>query len=307
MTSELLRQGMSDAVRVMEGPLGGTGIFAFWLNMRRAMEGGTKVILSGQGTDELFHGYKYFYELKIRQLYEAGDMSAVRRELVALNRVHGSDIGLDSPEFSRMIKHEDTNTPRASDGSAMNQGGYLTSDFSSAFTKEKVFEKERFADLVKSQVYNDINSIKMPKLLVFQDKTAMDWGVEVRVPMLDHVLYETLFAIPTEYHLQQGTTKFLLRERSKRYFDPIDRKAWEDVKMYMPTPQREWLKYEIMDWVREVIDTSILHEKGYIDKHLLRRQFTAYTKTVELGNSFFVWKFLNLEFFYREFFVESGR
>ena len=305
VTSDMLQQGMEDSVRVMEGPIGGTGIFAFWLNMRRARQEGTKVILSGQGTDELFQGYKYFYELKIRQLYEAGDMDAVRQEFEALNRAHGTRAGMDSPEFSRIIAQDDPGVPRASDGSFMNQGGFLTDDFAKAFSARKDAGQRRFPDLVKTQVYNDINSVKMPKLLMFQDKTAMDWGVEVRVPMLDHVLYETLFSIPTEYHLRNGETKSLLRELSKRYVDPIERNSWEHIKLYMPTPQREWLKFEICDWVREIIGSSVLHDRGYIDKHLLLRQFDDYAGRTALGNSFFIWKFLNLEFLYRQFFLGS--
>jgi len=72
--------------------------------------------------------------------------------------------------------------------------------------------------------------------------------------------------------------------------------------MYMPTPQREWLKYELDDEVRALIDQSILHERGYIDKSALSRLYEDYIAQTELGNSFFIWKFMNMEYLFRAFF-----
>jgi len=110
----------------------------------------------------------------------------------------------------RMVRPEDTSTPRASDGSHMNESGYINPEFARAHGPWTPPGRDRFQDLVKSQVYNDINHVKMPKLLVFQDKMAMGHSVEVRVPMLDHVLYQKLFSIPTQYHLRNGSTKAIL-------------------------------------------------------------------------------------------------
>ena len=302
ITPSMLQSRMEDAIRVMEGPLGGLGIFAFWLNMQTAREHGAKVILSGQGTDELFHGYNYFYELKIRQFHDDGQTDKVEEELALFNEHHNTDVKYGSEAFNRMVRQEDTSTPRASDGSYMNQAGFVRKGFASAFGPWTAPGQDRYRDLVKSQVYNDINYVKMPKLLVFQDKTAMDCSVEVRVPMLDHVLYETLFSIPTEYHLNNGSTKQLLRAIARRYDDPANRNSWEPIKKYMPTPQREWIKYEVDEYIRLLIKTSVLHDRGYIDKGRLMNIYEAYVASNELGNSFFIWKFMNLELMFRVFF-----
>ncbi|MCK9241081.1 asparagine synthase-related protein, partial [Desulfocurvus sp.] len=158
-----------------------------------------------------------------------------------------------------------------------------------------------FGSPVRGRMYADLFQMKIPKLLMFQDKMAMASAVEVRVPFLDHVLFERLFAVPEELLLREGYTKHLLRQVAARFDDPIARSYQEPVKRYMPTPQREWLKYELTDWVRAMIADSLLHDRGYIDKTRLAGEYEAWVGDVDLGNSYFIWKFMNLELLFREF------
>jgi len=145
-------------------------------------------------------------------------------------------------------------------------------------------------------MYRDLFFFKIPKLLRFQDRASMAWSVEVRVPYLDHVLLEELAQVPSRVLLACGLTKSLLRQITARLEAPV-----EQPKLYVATPQREWLKSSLRAECTALIYDSTLAEAGYIDRRTLLEQYDRYAASPELGNSFFLWKFINLEFWYRRF------
>jgi asparagine synthase (glutamine-hydrolysing) len=285
-------------VRTLEEPSGGLGIFGYWLNSRTVSEHGIKVLLDGQGADEGFAGYKYYYGARFGDLERAGDLDHMRKELRDFSAVHGKTVEYPSIEFEQLVVRPASATlMRAPDGTAM-ESDYLTRDFAEEYLEGSVEISTPFDDPVKAAMYRDLFYLKIPKLLRFQDRCAMAWSVEVRVPYLDHVLLEELFRTPTPTLLSEGITKTLLRRIASRYM-PV--KHRETPKLYVSTPQREWLKSRLRGDVQELIDESALAADGYVDARLLRSQYDAYCASPELGNSFFVWKFINLELWYRNF------
>ncbi len=296
-----LRHDLAHLVRMQEGPVAGAGFCGFFRAMRLAAQRGVKVILSGQGADELFAGYKYHYELRLKQLHDAGDTEAFERELLLVARAHGEDSPAAIQALRARAQGRRHEGAYASDGTALGAQSYVRPEFAAAHAKAPALAAPDFGSPVRGRMYADLFQMKIPKLLMFQDKMAMASAVEVRVPFLDHVLFERLFAVPEELLLREGYTKHLLRQVAARFDDPIARSYQEPVKRYMPTPQREWLKYELTDWVRAMIADSLLHDRGYIDKTRLAGEYEAWVGDVDLGNSYFIWKFMNLELLFREF------
>jgi asparagine synthase (glutamine-hydrolysing) len=153
------------------------------------------------------------------------------------------------------------------------------------------------ADRVKTAMYRDLFALKIPKLLRFQDRAAMASSVEVRVPFLDHVLLEALWQLPTRALLRGGLTKSLLRRlAADRLGVTLDRP-----KLYVSAPQREWLKGPLRGACRALVLDSTLARDGWIDAAALLRQYDDYCASPALGNSFFIWKFVTLELWYRRF------
>ncbi len=151
---------------------------------------------------------------------------------------------------------------------------------------------------VKNAMYRDLFFLKLPKLLRFQDRCSMAWGVESRVPYLDHPLVEKLFTVPADALLQGGVTKSLLRAIARRRVPAF---AEETPKLYVSAPQREWIRTVLREPIRAMIQESLLARDGYIVREALASQFDAYAASPELGNSFFAWKFMNAELWYRIF------
>lgn len=249
---------LDSLVAVMEAPVGGLGIYGYWLNCRTVAGCGFKVLLDGQGSDEVFAGYRYY--------------------------LADPDGGLRAPD----------GTPLESD--------YIHPDFAHAYAGEPPTFPAPFDDPMKNAMYRDLFYLKIPKLLRFQDRAAMSWSVEVRVPYLDHVLLESIWRVPSSTLLAGGVTKALLRQTAKERYGldlPMP-------KRYVAAPQREWLKGPLKSACLDLLSQSTLADDGVVDADKLRTQYEAYAASSDLGNSFFVWKFVNLELWYRRFIRPDG-
>ena len=302
VTPERFMDRLDALVRVMEGPVGGLGIFGYWLNCEQVASRGLKVVLDGQGADEAFAGYKYYYGAKLGALERTGDADALRDELDRFNAVHETAIAYPSPEFESLVVRDGAPTQmRAPDGTLLSSD-YLARDFAAATAYEPEPLPAPCRDPVKTAMYRDLFYLKIPKLLRFQDRAAMAWSVEVRVPYLDHVLLEQLFLVPSDVLLSGGITKALLRRIAERHLPAPVREP----KLYVAAPQREWIKTTLRGEIDGLIDGAVLATDGFIDADALKRQYQDYCASPALGNSFFVWKFINLELWYRSFMVADA-
>jgi len=254
---------LEKTILATEGPVGGMGMIGFWMNMRDARKDGIKVMMSGQGADELFAGYQYY-----------------------INNV--------SNESKKHIV-------LASDGTSLGVADYVNKEY---FGEVLISNQETFFDSsLKNLRYLDLTKRKIPKLLMWQDKLAMDHSIETRVPYLDHKVFESLFHIPKQFLIQGKTTKVILRDVAKRYAqNEFDIELCDTKKKYMPTPQREWFKKDFYHYTVSLIESSLLHKIGMIDKFRLKKSYQEYVKNPHSDNSYFIWKFINTELFFRLFF-----
>lgn len=283
-------------VGAMEAPVGGLGIYGYWQNCRTAAGHGFKVLLDGQGGDEAFAGYRYYYGALLGDLDRRGDRATLTTELAAFNHVHGTAITWPSAAFDALVASAEASV-RAPDGTSL-ESDYVAVEFASRWTGAPVASLPApFADAVRNAMYRDLFYFKIPKLLRFQDRASMASSVEVRVPFLDHVLLETLARVPSNVLLNGGITKALLRHVAATRLDvPL-----AQPKLYVSAPQREWMKTSLRAGTEALIRESALAGDGYVDAGRLLGQYRAYCASPELGNSFFAWKFINLELWYRRF------
>jgi len=290
LKSEQMLDALQESIYYFESPLGGLGTLSAYNMIKEVREQNIKVILAGEGSDEVFGGYQYYYPAFFSEL---SNKEVLRKELQFYNDKHGSDIKLDSQEFQNWVRFSNTKKVLAPDGTTATNshcGNYFDD-----YKQQEDSLSEKFSSKLHNVMYQDIFQKKLPKLLHFQDRASMAHSVEARVPFLDHDLVSFVYSLPVNYKIKNAETKYLLKEVLRKKFAYHESRI---TKHYVATPQREWLKdSKIRDQIIETIRHGVLMKNNLINFDKFYKEYMAYSKSIELGNSFFVWKIINLEYF----------
>jgi asparagine synthase (glutamine-hydrolysing) len=127
-----------------------------------------------------------------------------------------------------------------------------------------LYQESRGYDPVDRMQYIDIHTWMRGDILLKADKMTMAHSLELRVPFLDKVIFETASKIPTSLKTANGTTKYILRKAAEGIVPDhvLTRK-----KLGFPVPIRHWLKNEMNEWAKKIIresNTDHLFNKAYV-------------------------------------------
>ena len=200
----------------LEIPTGSFSVFPLYRLAKAVSEAGYKVVLSGEGSDELFAGYAR-NEFLLWPTFSHDDPK-VKSYLSMLDRFEGSD----QDRFCRMASRSGLQ------GAALLKGylGHLWSDHRS---------------MVDNMCYVETRVFLQP-LLQMADRMTMAHGIEARNPFLDHRLVEFAFTLDDSLRYRDGTGKWLVREAAKRLLPKGSLVLERQVKHGLPTPINAWLQ-----------------------------------------------------------------
>tara|TARA_B100000900_G_scaffold410780_1_gene429222 strand:- start:1862 stop:3577 length:1716 start_codon:yes stop_codon:yes gene_type:complete len=159
--------------------------------------------------------------------------------------------------------------------------------------------KKLFKDPLKNSMYQDLFYIKLPRALRFRDKISMAHSCELRPSFLDDELILTLFKLNNKFHINNEYGKLLLR---KHYLKYIGKKIALRKKQQVQTPQREWFREDKYNYLKKMINSkNNIWETNWIDKKKFLNLLNLMNKG-KYNNSFFIWKVINLDIWYKKFF-----
>lgn len=295
---------LEEAVRIFEVPIGGVGTLGVFGVMKIASERGIKVILAGEGSDETFAGYRYYGYSRLRDLYDSQSPS-LNAECQAFSRLQGEPLAPGTPAFEDRVVKRDS-VVWAPDGTVLAGEPFLGEALDDcraqdSWARSRDWHPPLHAETshLRAALIRDIFVQKIPKLLWFQDRASMAWGVESRVPFLDHRLYEFVGTLDDEWLIKNGITKYILRRLYSRF---CNIELTQERKHFVSTPQREWIKGPLREEITQRVRDGYLVRHGLIDRRTFEAGYDAYCASPELGNSFFIWKVLNLELLLSSFF-----
>jgi asparagine synthase (glutamine-hydrolysing) len=226
-TAEDFRRLFPSIVWALDGPIATMSSIAEFL-LARAARGRVKVVLGGQGADEVFGGYvRYLVMLEEDRIGNAPELREYRG---LFRRLWGAGAFGDPAERYFEL------TRRAAPGS-----GAPLARLRRHFPPERpVIDRMGIADL----------HLSFPSLITMNDRAAAAVGLENRCPFLDHRIVELGFSIPPHLKVSGLTTKVLLR-RAARGLVPdsiIDRRD----KKGLVVPIGRWLAGELREWAEDL-------------------------------------------------------
>jgi asparagine synthase (glutamine-hydrolysing) len=289
-SAETLAQELPLLLWHQDEPFGSTSIYAQWRVMKLAAGRGVRVLLDGQGADEMLAGYHPFFNaywaslasrLRLgklsgewaayRSLYGVSPWRLMRRSLSALAPLfiqqraaaHKASLGLN-PQFARQYggRHFAL-PPRLSGG-------------------------DPFFD----QLYLSMTRASLPGLLRYEDRNSMAHSIEARVPFLDYRLVEHIFSLPDDQKIGDGYTKKILRESMKGILPESIRERTD--KMGFVTPERLWLSGSLKPWLDDILASASFRNRAYFNAPQIV-SLVAKRRAQGGDIGFALWRWLNLE------------
>lgn len=248
-----------------------------------------KVVLSGEGADELFGGYTIYREPLSLAPFErlpaglrtlAGTLSNVIPEgTKGKSLLHRGSLTLEQRYYGNARSFNDA------------QLRSVLRDFRPEWTHQDVtasiYAQSRGLDPVARMQHLDLFTWLRGDILVKADKMTMANSLELRVPFLDREVFSVAEQIPQEQKITKQTTKYALRQALEGI---VPGHVLHRAKLGFPVPLRHWLRgTELYEWAREQIDES--QTDHLLDKKAIGAMLTEH-RNGEVDHSRRLWTLL---------------
>lgn len=290
----------------LDFPVAGPGSFPQYMVSKLASKD-RKVVLGGQGGDEIFGGYTRYLVAYFEQCIKGAITGNINNgnyvvtyesiipNLIALKNYtpmlksfwsKGLFEDMDDRYFQLVNRAPDLNNEIRWN---------LLEPYSTKQTFKEIFNgdnvgKESYFDLM---THFDFKTL-LPGLLQVEDRMSMANGLESRVPLLDYKIVELAATIPADIKFKNGEMKHIFKKITKPYLPKavLDRTD----KMGFPTPLNDWINGEAKSFVMDILGSKNALNRDIIDNELVR---TSVDKENEFSRK--IWGLLNLEIWQREF------
>jgi len=284
-------------------PFGALSFYAQWCVMRAAKEGGVKVLIDGQGGDEVFGGYAKFRYAYLASLLRGGRIGVAIRELTGLLR-QGDRYVLDIrkgyrylPAYVRRALNVD---------SALQQ--ILTENWNDAIAEDSTPANRWWRNarngngagstMMQRIQVDDIVVDTLPQLLRMEDRSSMAFSLEARVPMLDHHVVQLGVSLPDHMKVNRGWSKFAVRQAMSGLVP--DAVRLRKTKLGFAAPDRAWLADDLRAPINELLENDLRCQR-FVNVPALRRWYRGSDARVNTESFLGLFRVLSLEMWMRAF------
>jgi asparagine synthase (glutamine-hydrolysing) len=226
-----------------------TSFFQSYMGFRK---NGIVVTLDGHGSDELFGGYPFDMDTKLKDDFP--NIFKMKKTLSTIQHMYGRK---DEVSMNEVVP-------------------YFKGDLLQKIRNRKplsLFEKEHY---YRNQLFHSTFKGILPTLLRNYDRYSMHAGVEVRMPFLDYRIVAFAFTLPNEYRVRNGFSKAIVREAAKRLVPPaiLNNK----LKSGWNSPMAEWLRGVWKEWLLDELHSTAFSNCDLIDKEKVLQQADVFYK-----------------------------
>jgi asparagine synthase (glutamine-hydrolysing) len=307
ITAEDFRNHIESVIYHLDVPVAGPGSFPQYMVSELAGQN-VKVVLGGQGGDEIFGGYaRYvlaYFEQCIRAAlegtYQSGHYVVTIESIIpnlGLLREYKPMIqtfwkeGLFGDIDARYFRLVDRSADMGEevDWHALDKAAVFE-EFRAIFNNQANVKKEAYFD---KMTHFDFKCL-LPALLQVEDRMSMAHGLESRVPLLDHPVVEFAARVPADVKFAGGRMKNVLKNAYSDLLpkEIIDRRD----KMGFPVPLKEWFEGQLSGFVKDTFTSEVARSRPFLHAGKVLANFGS-----EMRFSRKTWGLLSLELWHRRF------
>ena len=282
---------LDDLITAQGEPFGSTSIYAQYRVFREARNCGIKVVLDGQGADEMLAGYVSYQGSRLATLI------ASMRWIKAFGFLNASskwpDRSVKLLAFMAIKELLPDNLRWI--GRKMFSKGVPPKWICENWICRHGIEREpnllngvNGPELLRSRLYETLTRSSIPHLLRYEDRNSMRFSIESRVPFLHVDLVEYLFSLPEEYLISDaGCSKYVFREAMRGIVPDtiLDRRD----KIGFATPEKAWLN-QMDQWASELF--LFANQVECFEREELKKNWDAVFKG-KIDFNFKCWRWLN--------------
>jgi asparagine synthase (glutamine-hydrolysing) len=282
-----------DFVAAQEEPVTGMSPYAQYRVMKLAHDVKAKVLLDGQGGDEIFAGYVYYFSYYYYELFKNLRWYTLAKEMATyVNNFKNfypvaMFLFMFMPGWTRYFLWK----------GFLNKWidyGYLNKTCGKE--KDPRWNKMGLNEALELTLF----STAIPHLLRWEDKNSMRWSIETRPPFLDPVLVESSLALGSDKKLKNGRTKMVFKEAMDQILPDMIKNRKD--KIGFAAPVNEFFRNEnIVDFANSIIYSDSFKSRPYWKwKNVEKIYLDHISKKVNAGDT--IWKWINLELWLRMYF-----
>src|SRR3989344_7871386 len=265
-------QDTEKLISAQDEPMISTGPYAQWKVMEKARAEGIKVIIDGQGVDEMLAGYIPYHFVYFKELLGKKDYLKLIVEIIMARDL-----------IIPLIK----------------------SKFKSQFDVGSLFPfttpNNKVSNNLKSRLRKDLFYDSLPALLRYEDHNSMAFSIESRVPFLDYRLVEFVLSLPSNYIIRNGWNKWIMRQALK---DLLPKKiATRRRKVGFSTPEVAWLR-QSAEKIREIFQSKTFLSRPYFNHAKIQAAFEDFVSGKN-DDSMVFWRIINVELWLRQYFDQT--
>lgn len=240
-------------------PVGSASVYAQYRVYQLARQHGIKVLLDGQGADELLAGYSKYLHWYLQEVLHK--KPGRLRETIGQLKKNNASVEWGWKNYAATLFP--SKTAAQLEKRVIKRIQYNT-DVAPAF-KDAFFDKKMVTKPVIKKLndilYFDTRNYGLNELLRYADRNSMAFGCEVRLPFLSHKLAEFCFSLPANFKIRDGFSKWILRKSMQGTLP--QQIVWRTDKVGFEPPQQQWMQTKqvqdlIMQGRQQLVNNRVL-------------------------------------------------
>lgn len=292
---------LPDLMWHQEQPSNSSSMFAQRSVMKEAASSGVKVVLDGQGADELFGGYERFYSSYHVQLALAGRYHLMLSEARSAAFLHDrSVLHYLMPVMHALLPNNIREWAHRLRRSHADPNQWINPDLVKRYA-ERETSRRHLREIVPRNLQAALHDATAMSTLIFilrsGDRNSMASSVETRQPFLDHRIIEFAFSLPAAAKIHDGWTKHIIRQASTGILPDAIRLRRD--KLGFPTPEAQWLR-EGSEHIRHLFSRSPMSADFVDTNGLLANMESLLARDASVVPE--VWRPICLEYWLQQYF-----